>query len=130
MSLLAPTWLVNQIWIISYILSAVVLVIFSDAINKYVVFPVADFVRDNTHKKIFKSKHNYKKKLSKIISESLATVIFIIYCYIGSTFLAKHLFHPVLRSFRNVLVLVLIIIFMGISFVINNKTIRNKFMQY
>ena len=123
MAIFGPAFLVSKIHVFAYVTSAVLLVIFSDTINRYVVFPVADLVRDKT-------KHHLRHHVS--FSEGLAkimgTIIVIAYCYFGSFVLAEYIFKPIFTNARNWLVLILLGIFLLISYIINEE--RDTFMKY
>ncbi|MBW3020288.1 hypothetical protein KY334_03250 [Candidatus Woesearchaeota archaeon] len=131
MSLLGPEFLVAKINIISLIISAIILVLFSDFFNQGVVFPLADLVRSKSNKGIKKIKNTKKVNLfAKYSSEGLATLIFVIYCYLGTYVLAEYIIAPVLRRTKNILLITLIALFFVLSYVINNKIIRDKLMKY
>lgn len=125
MSLLGPLWLTQYTTVFGFILGAVVLVIFSDTINRNIVFPVADSVKAWTHKTL-----GYGKKLSKVIGESLATMVFILFCWLGSWVLARYIFLPILQNVRNILLPVIILLFWLISKIINDKSLRNRLMKF
>lgn len=128
MGILDPAFLVSRINTIALILGAIILVIFSDFMNRYVVFPVADLVRARTHRKMVKMNKGYPS-VAKYLSEGLATAIFVLYCYLGSSVLAEYVFAPILSRMRSFLLIVVIILFLVVSYVINTKTIRNQFMK-
>ncbi len=129
-TILAPSFLTNNIGLISLMLGATILVIFSDFVNKNFVFPFADYIKSKSHTSIKKSKTHQKAPWStKILSESLATIIFLLYCYLGASFLAEYIFAPILGNLRQIILLVVIGLFFLISYIINNKTIRNKFIK-
>ncbi|MBU0615219.1 MAG: hypothetical protein KJ601_03940 [Nanoarchaeota archaeon] len=122
MSILGPQFLVKHIGTFAYVLSAVILVIFSDAINRYIVFPVADGVKGKAHKHL--KKHG---NWGKYISEAAATLIFILYCWFGSVILATYIIAPILNRARDFLILVLLGIFLLVSYVINFQ--RKRFLK-
>ena len=124
MTLLGPAFLIRQIPTFSMIMGAVVLVIFSDTINRYIVFPVADLLKHRTHTKV---RNFLNRKLSLFASESVATIIFIIYCWLGGVVLAEFVFAPILNRSKDVLILVLLGAFLLISYVINSE--RKRFLK-
>ncbi|MFH1972156.1 MAG: hypothetical protein ABIJ18_01620 [archaeon] len=125
MGFLNPTWLIQQIDVIALILAAAILVIFSSFVNKYFVFPVADVVREKAHKNVNKVK--YVNKISKYLSDALATVIFLAYCFIGTTILATYVIAPILRQSSGILLIMLFVAFMLVSYTVNNKQFRKRF---
>ena len=131
MSILAPSFLVNRIDLIALILGAVILVVFTDFINSYVVFPIADKVK-------YKARHKIREigesrivyNLSKYASEGLATIIFLLYCYLGASVLAEYVFAPIMFKMKNFILIVVIVLFFLISYFINNKEFRDMFMSF
>lgn len=131
MSILGPQWVVQYINVFALIMGAVVLVLFSDDVNRRIVFPLANQVKKRTQNKV----RNIGKSASweitaKYASECLATLIFVLYCYLGSYVLAEYIFIPVLQRLKEFLIPVLILLFLLISFVINTDKMRKKFMKF
>jgi len=125
MSFLGPEWLTNQIGIISLLLGAVFLVVFSKAVLNAAVFPLTDFVKKKTGQKA--RKMGTSQTFSKILSEGFATIVFLVYCYLGSWVLAEYVFGPILGRLRAYLLIVVIILFLVIGYVINSSYFRKKF---
>lgn len=125
-SILGPEFLIRQIGLISIILGGVVLALFSRYVNEKIIFPVADSLKEETHYRISRTiKHS---KTTKYLSEAVATILFIIYCYFGASFLSKYVFSPILYSMREYLVIVLLVIFLLISAATNSSYFRKVFM--
>lgn len=122
MSILAPQFLVRNIGTISIILSSVLMVIFSDFINKNIVFKITDSAKKHTHKKLKK-----RKIVAKYVSEGIATIIFILYCYFGTVVVARYIIQPIFIRAQAFLLLVVIGVFLLISFMINEK--RKVFLK-
>ena len=130
MTLLAPQWLVQEIGTISLILAAVILVMFSDFINRNIVFPIADGLKEKTKRGIRKGKKPLVgPKAAQSISEAMATFIFIFYCFLGSPLLAEYVLTPIFQKMRSFILIVVIVLFFAISFVINNIKVRRKFLR-
>jgi len=131
MSFLGPVFLVSKIRVIALILSAIILVIFSDFFNQGVVFPLADSLRSKSHGKIKKiSSNKWVNILAKYLSEGVAAIIFIGYCYLGSFVLAEYIFIPIFNRLKNVFLIVVIVLYLLVSYVINNKSLRNTLMKF
>lgn len=128
MSILGPAFLVNRIPLIALITGIVVIVILAEILHRKVIFPLSDMVREKTRAEI-KNKIHFKKNrlLSKYLSEGLATTIFIIYCYLGAEILTDYFFEPIIYSMRDFLILVLLGLFLGISYLLNTPKIRKIF---
>lgn len=124
--ILAPEFLVNRIHTIAVMLGAVCLVVFSDFVLRTMVFPLADFVKGRTHQTIKKVK---VPLIPKYLSEGLATAIFIIYCYIGSGFLSEYIFEPILLKLKDYILLICLGLFLVVSYLINTKNVRRRFMK-
>jgi hypothetical protein len=123
MSFLGPEFLVRQIGVISLVISAVLLVVFGDFVDRTIVFPIADLVRSKTQSSL--KKHTF----AKYFPEFLATAVFILYCYFGSSFLSEYVFAPILSRLSNILLVVLVILFFALSYLINNLSLRRKILK-
>jgi len=131
MSFLGPVFLVSKIRVIALILSAIILVVFSDFFNQGVVFPLADSLRSRSHGKIKKiSSTRWVNILAKYLSEGVAAIIFIGYCYLGSFVLAEYFFIPIFNRMRDIFLLVVIALYLIVSYVINNKNLRDRLMKF
>ena len=130
MSILGPAFLVNSISLIALLTGVVLLMIFSDFVNRRMVFPLADMVKERTHRGM-KPTHESKWGFlfSKYFSEGLAAVIFIVYCYFGSSLLAEYIFGPIFSSLREYLLLVVLGLFFTLSYIINSAKLRRKFLK-
>jgi hypothetical protein len=121
--ILAPSFLTNKIYLISLILSGVILVLLEEKVLHGLVFPAADMAREVTAKRINATRHSW---LSKILSEWLATIIFIFYSYLGVSLLTEYIISPILTRMKGVITLVVIIIFFLISYCINDLSLRKR----
>ena len=122
-AILSPSFLVRNIGLISLILAGVLLIMFEKKVLHNFVFYVADYVREGTAKRLG------QVKFSKIISESLATVIFIFYVYIGVELIADYIISPILQRMQGIITIWAIILFLLISYMINNHSILSKFFE-
>lgn len=129
MTLLGPQWLVNQIGTISLILGAAILVLFSNFVNKRIVFPLGDLTKAKTQAGLKKGQYKGQGFLSKYIPDFLAALIFLVYVWLGAKVLADFIFVPILTRLSNVLLIVVIVIFLLFSWIINNATVRNRVMK-
>jgi len=125
MGTLNPDFLVSNIDTIAIIMGAIVLVIFSSFVNKKIIFSIADMVKKETHKNVHKITEH--KTFSDLLSDWLATIVFVIYCYLGAWVLAKYIFAPILLGAQSVLLLIVIALFLLVSYALNNKKFRRSF---
>lgn len=121
--LFSPPFLVKNIYTISLIISAVLLVIYSDLVFKFFLIPFFKKC-DVIIFRFFK-----KKKYAHFFSRLITTIIFILYCYLGSVFLAKYLIFPVLFELRSILSLIVILFLYLISQILYNQKLRNKLLR-
>lgn len=124
-NILAPAFLTSRIEMIAILLGSVLLVIFSNFVNHRIIFPIADFVRDETHSRVY---GKINQTFSKYLSESLATIIFLVYCYVGGSLLAEYIFAPILVKAKNFILIIAIILFLLISYSINDLQTRTRFL--
>lgn len=131
MSFLAPTLLVNNIGLFSLILGVIVLVIFSDTVNRKIVFPFADGIREAVQAN-FRSlrRSGWRMVTLKYLSEGLATAIFILYCYLGSRILAEYIFEPIMLRLKAYILIVVILLFLIINYIINDVNLRSRLMKH
>lgn len=100
-TILAPPWLVVRIPIVASILGGMLLFFLGSLVDKRFIFPFAkwldlrtyDFLRKKVNRKL-RAKH------CAHISESIATVFLIVYCYLNVTLLADYIFEPILQHAR------------------------------
>jgi len=129
-SILGPQFLINKIDVIALILGAVLLVILSDYFNKNLVFPISDSVKKKTYENIKKTRvHKKNPLISKYLSEGIATIVFIMYCYLGAFIVAEYIFSPILLRLQNYILIAIIFLFFSVSYLINNKAARNRLMK-
>ncbi|MFT7616292.1 MAG: hypothetical protein ACI8Y7_001123 [Candidatus Woesearchaeota archaeon] len=122
MSLLGPAWLTSQLGAIALLTSVTILVIFSTFVNKHIIFPLTDYVKHSSRRAAAKKT---KTSASHWIAKSLAALVFLIYCYFGSTVLAKYIIGPILGASRNFLVIVIIALFILLAHLLDNKRLRS-----
>lgn len=121
--LLSPGWLVNQIPAISVLISAILLIMFSDVVNRKIVFPLADFVKNKTVRSV------KKQIIAKYLSEFLATLVFVLYVLFGSVFVSRFIVQPILQNAKSILVLIIILLYIGLSYIINRRKWRSQFFK-
>lgn len=124
MSFLAPVFLLNNIGVISLIIAGFLLIIFDNIVTRS-AFKMADAIKESAHRNM----KTFGDSLARFASESAATVIILIYAYFGTTVLAEYVFSPILFKLREYLLIWIIIIFLLISWVVNNKGIRHSLME-
>ena len=135
MTFLAPQFLATRIGIIALITSGAFLIIFSDFVTKRIMLTFADSVKQSTHRRIkgFGKDRNHRgleKYGSKLLSESLATALFLLYVYFGTTILAEFIVGPILLRLQHIVLITTLIIFFTISYTINTKSIRRRLMKF
>lgn len=128
--ILAPQFLIDKINIIALILGAILLVLLSDYFNRNLVFPISDSVKKKTYENIKKTRiHKKSPWITKHFSESMATIAFIAYCYLGAFIVAEYIFAPILFRVQDYILIVTIFLFFSVSYLINNKAARNRLMK-
>jgi len=127
MSFLGPTWLVVQIDLISLLLSGAFLVYFGSVVHGKIIIPFADWIRNITRDRVNRIRR--VSKASNFIASSIATVFFLLYVYFGAFILAEFIFEPILFRLRGVILIVTIILFLVVSYAINNIRLRKQFMS-
>lgn len=129
MSILGPAFLVNSINLTALIIAVVILVYFGSFVHHKIVLPIADLARKKSQHKIGEIRQVKKRAwIMKYLPESLATIVFILYCYFGAIILAEYIFAPILYRLRGIIVIAVIALFFVISYGINNIRLRKKFM--
>ena len=130
MTFLAPEFFADKINIVAIILGGITLVMFSEFVNKKIVFPIADLVRIQTRKELLKTTPSENLKTAYgYLSDALATVVFLSYIYFGSYILAEFLYAPLLFRLKHITVITFAGLFIGITYIINTKKIRSKFFH-
>lgn len=131
-SVLAPAFLVRNINVIALIIAGFILVIFDDAVSR-TAFRFADNIRNSTESGIreFGKRKGYRaiEGGASFLSKSIATAIILLYCYFGTTVLAYYVFAPILNSLRNIILIAVIVVFLLISYVVNEKRVRERLMR-
>jgi len=132
-SILAPQFLVARIPTIGLLVGAVLLVLFSDFVNRKVIFKIAHGAKHKTHTKItglFKSPSKRKDWYSEQFSNAIATFIFVSYCYLGARVIGGYIFIPILTGLSEYITLVVIFLFFLLSWTINTEHVRKRFMKF
>ena len=127
-AILSPNWLVTEIPLIALLMGGSILLYFGNFAHHKVFFPIADFVRSKTHQRINATTKYDTSTIAKYGSEAIATAMFLLYVYFGAYILAEYVFEPMLLRLQNVIMLLVIFLFLILSFAINNLKIRKRFM--
>jgi hypothetical protein len=128
--LLAPKFLTDNIDVLALLISGFLLVVFDSFVTKEIALTMTDRVKETAHSKI--KSYTYKTKysgLSKYFSEWIATSLFLLYVFFGTTVLAEYVFAPILFKFKEVIVLVCIALFLVANYVMNDKELRKEIMK-
>ena len=132
MSVLSPAFLINNIDVISLIIAGFLLIIFDNIVTRN-AFKLADQIKHGTEQNIRSlgqrggvQRVDY---IAKFTSEFIAAAIILLYAYFGTTVLAEYVFSPILFKLKEYLLIWIIIIFLFISWVVNNKHMRRTLME-
>jgi hypothetical protein len=129
-AILSPAFLVNRIGTLSFIIAAAMLIIFSDRVMTYIVFPVSDWIRDKTSLKLVDFKNTHRMRLfAKYFSESLACLLFLIYCWMGTDLLSEYIISPILFKWKGFILITILVCFFLISYAINNEKMRKALFE-
>jgi len=123
-----PLWLQEQIALISIILSGAFLVYFGSFVHGKIILPIGDWIKDKSHKKIKEVGKKDTTKIANITSATISTIFFLIYVYFGGFILAEYIFEPILLRLKNFILIISIILFITVSYAINNIKLRKKIM--
>lgn len=132
-SILAPQFLVNNIELIAFILSVMILVLFDDFVTGKIIFPVADFIKYKFAANLTKVyekkgvKSFWAKLARKYGSEAFATILVIVYCYIGYAILGEYVIAPILQRWQSIISFVVLALFLAANYLVNNPRMRRRF---
>lgn len=135
-AIFSPAFLVNNIELIAFISSVMILVIFDDFVFGKFVFPLVDFLKYIIFKHVgaFYEKKGIKswwaKASKKYFSEIVATVLIIFYCYLGYAILGIYFLEPILQRLKAIILIIVIFLFFIANYLINNPRMRRKFFGY
>jgi F0F1-type ATP synthase assembly protein I len=135
-SILAPGFLVNNIDVIAFIIAVMMLVLFDDFVTGKIIFPLADFIKYKFAKEITNLyekkgiKSAWAKSARRYFSEAFATVLVIVYCYLGYAFLGVYFIEPILQRWSAVILLVVIVLFLMLNYLVNNTRMRRRFFGF
>lgn len=126
-TVLSPSWLVVRIPVVASILGGMFLFFLGALVDKKLIFPAAkwldirtyDFLREKVNKKI-KAKH------CAHLSESIATVFLIAYCYFSVTLLSDYIFEPILLRAKTFILPICIGLFVLISWLYHYYELHKK----
>ena len=135
-AIFSPAFLVNNIELIAFISSVMALVIFDDFVFGKFVFPVVDFLRYTIFKQVgaFYEKKDIKSWWAKVskryVSEIIATVLIILYCYLGYVVLGIYILEPIFQRLKSIILIIVIVLFFIANYLINNPRMRRKFFGF
>jgi len=131
--ILSPPFLADNIKLIAFITSVMILVLFDDFVASKIIFPIADFIKYEFAANLAKVyekkgiKSFWAKLARKYASETFATVFIIVYCYIGYAILGEYVISPLLERWKSIILLVVIGLFLTANYLINNPRMRKRF---
>jgi len=120
----------NQIDLIGQIISVMILVVFDDFFTERITFKGIDWLKK---KVLEKAKEKMSKKrtiIVKYLFNLLATFLFIGYFFIGYWILSEYVIVPILIRAQGILLIILIILFLIMSWMLNNRKVRKKYLGY
>ena len=126
-TILAPPFLVTHIPIISAIIGGMVLFFFGQFVDKKLIFPAAKWIDYKTYDVIrAKISRTIKAKHCAHVSESIATVFLIVYCYLNVFILSEYIFTPILTRLKSILLLICIALFLLTSWAYHHYEIHKR----
>jgi len=129
-TILSPDFIVENIDLIGQIIAVMLLVVFDEFFTQKLAFNSSDRLKALI---IEKSKERFKKKYRGIIKylfEIVATCLFIIYFFLGYWFLSEYAIEPIIENLQSVISKVLIVIFLIMSKMLNDRKVRRKYLGY
>lgn len=126
--LLSPQFLVQNIPEISIMIGAVLLILFSDFVDKGIVLPLSDSIRRRT-KKTFRVKTRIGQVLRNWFAVAASAGVFLVYIYFVEFVLAEYVFEPILYKLRPYILIVVVVLFSILAYVLGTPRIRRKFMN-
>lgn len=135
-TILSPPFLVNNIELMAFVVSVMILVIFDDFVSGKIIFPLADYVRHfmargiNTIYEKREIKSKFAMHFKNYISQAFATLLFILYCYIGGDILGTYVIAPILQRWQGIILIVVIIMFLLLNYLVNNSKMRRRFFGF
>ena len=130
MGILNPQFLLNNIDLIGQIISVMILVIFDDFFTEKVTFKSIDWIKAKILEKSQEKFRRRYKVLIKYTFEFMATILFLAYFFIGYWLLSEYFIVPILLRTQAVLLVTLLILFLIMSWILNNKQARKKYLGY
>lgn len=128
MSFLSPQFLVDFIPEIAIIIGAVLIIFFSDVVDKGIVIPVSDALRKRA-KKGLKVKTFGGQLARNALASSISALVFLAYIYFVEFILAEYVFEPILYRARAYILIFVIVLFGILAYVLGTPRIRRKFMH-
>lgn len=128
--ILSPPILANNVDIIGIILGGIFLVLFGSFVNKQLVFPLGEWLKDKTYRSMKEVKAlKIPRTFTKYFSQLMATALFITYCWLGGAVLSEYVFIPILQKLKPFILVVVVILICAINYIINNKKLRHELMN-
>jgi polyferredoxin len=130
MSILSPQLLLDNIELISQIISVMLLVIFDDFFTEKVAFGGTDMLKSVI---LEKAKEKFRKKyriLIKYSFEFITTIVFIAYFFAGYWVLSEYVVTPILNRMSSIILIVIVLFFLVTSWLLNNRKLRRKYLGY
>jgi len=113
-----------------------ILVIFDDFVFGKMVFPLVDYIKlklSNAIENVYE-KEGIRSKFAKLIRKYFlqwfATVMIILYCYIGYEILGAYVIEPILQRWKAIILIVIIVLFLLLNYIVNNARMRKRFFGF
>ena len=137
-AILSPAFLVNNIDVIAFVISVMILVFFDDFVVGKIIFPIADFIKYEFargidivyERKKIKAQTTWARLVRKYSSETLSTVLVVFYCYVGYEILGIYVIAPILERWKSFITIVVIILFLIVNYLVNNPKMRKRFFGF
>ena len=105
---------------VSLVFSAVIMVLYSSFFDNKIVYPASAYVKKSL-RGLFKKRTVLLGKLCDFAGKLSATLIFLGYCYFGTTLFATYIMQPVLSQVQEYIILVILLAFLFVHNEVNKK---------
>jgi hypothetical protein len=123
---------VDNVTIIAFVISVMILVLFDEFVMSRMVFPLTDYIKYLISKSVdllYKEKEikaKWAHFVKRYIAEIIATALFIVYCYVGYAILGEYVIAPILTRWQAILLPVVILLFVLANYMINSPKMRRR----
>lgn len=108
---------------ISLVFSAVIMVLYSSFFDNKIVYPFSSYIKKSL-RGLFKRRTVLLGKMCDLAGKLSATIIFLGYCYFGTTLFATYIMQPILSQVQEYLLVIVLIAFMFVHNEVNRKLVK------